>query len=391
MAVKTLLQLAKVVLGTGILVLIGPFLAHAKTEKVQATALAITDSTIEESSSKKGNIFWKSRMQGANSSELLDQEQMVKFRLYGLGQYKLQSDLTISSEMQLRLDSGYSQVLYDESNTKNTIVLEEAKIHYNPKYVSLEAGALSQEFYQAPMLFKFQTFPAAREGVKYNTKQAGIGLYLQQAIPTSKALANQASEGEPMPRLAVESLVGYVKPTDNWTITPAVHRYSFFDLPSTVAADSRLGGNSVSGFKNATFDYAFQGFVYSLATEAEIWRVKPLAQAQYIFNQLADDGKNSGYWLKTELGVRVSGNTWVIPRFEVFQIESDTSPAYYNARDFQHNNRYGTSGTLEVQVKPWNMYFGGRYIETTPIEPKPYQGPSQTYLIEIGTDYASIF
>ena len=381
----------KTLLGVGFAILLCPFLSVAATaQPLKASTLSITQGDEQPADDLRSHLFWKTRLGGSNYSELQDREQIVKFRLYGLGEYKFHQDVLLRAEIQTRLDSGYSQVVYDDAQTKNAIFLEEAKIQYNPGFVVLEAGALSQDFYSSPLLFRAQTFPGAREGVYYHEKVAGIGAYLEQAIPTAKTLLNQASEGEPMPRLAMESIKGYVHPTDNWNIESFVHRYSFFDLPSAVADQSRLGGNSVSGFKTVEFLYPFQGFVYGIGSDATIWRVRPAAQFQLINNTLADEGKNTGYWATAQLGVRATGRTWVTPRLEIFNIQSDTSPAYYNSFELGHNNRKGFSNALEVWVQPWNAKITGKYIETTPIDYTPLQGPSQTYLIELETDYAGI-
>jgi hypothetical protein len=334
-------------------------------------------------------LFWRVQASGTRYTELKDQEAMSRNRANILTEHQFTDDLMLRGEAQVRFDLGYSQVVFNDGRSRNALALREAKLHYKPKYVSIEVGALDQNFFASPLLFGDQTFPAAREGLLFETRRFGAGFFLQQAVPTSTTLANPAAEMEPMPRLATESLVAFVRPVDDWFLEGSVHRYTFLDLPSAVSNDSRLGGNSVSGYLNSKFEYGFQGLVYGLRTFASIGRVRPGARFQIIENQLAEPGKNRGYWAQGDLGVRVTRNIWVIPRGDIFRIESDTSPAFYNEPGFRHNNRIGWSSSLTVRQMDWNLRFGVRYTETEPIVANPIQGKSQTATLNLETDYGT--
>jgi hypothetical protein len=149
--------------------------------------------------------------------------------------------------------------------------------------------------------------------------------------------------------------------------------YKFQDLPSNVAEKSLAFGNSISGTGEASqFNYDFSGANFYFNSRVMTSELGLLFSGQYIYNEKAPDGRNSGYL--AYLGLEFEK---LIVKLEGFKNESDTSPAFYNSKYHGHNNMQGNG--LNLQLNQESSQLNLRYAKMTPIEQNSIQDSTEIF------------
>lgn len=236
-----------------------------------------------------------------------------------------------------------------EYEPNQAINLREGGLIYRPfSFLRLDMGSLNQNDFQSPLL----VWNTAFAGLSQKLHFGGFYLRAMQAIPNNNILTRRAGgidEGNP---LFTTGTLGYQLKSDDLNLHLAFTRYSFRGLSSQVAINSKDLGNSTNGIGAATrFLYGFEG--NNVASDIN-WKFKKnwqiQANGQYLFNEKAPDGRNQGYL--AEIGAGLSDFT---VRVGTFKNESDTAPAFYNARTFGHNNVKGEILSLVSQGHDYFM------------------------------------
>jgi hypothetical protein len=353
-------------------------------------------------SSRKYDLSARASLTGDDVAQGLNSGQIMRFRVDGQASYRFSPELRTDVLIEGAFDTGRTQAVTDDSEshvttiaTKSRIEVREAAVTATPwEWSEFRTGALSQDSLDAPLLFYRTTFPAASEALVLKGSLGRLQAGLEQAIPTGRTLATQATEVEPMPRLAIESIQGTLNLTKRWTLTGYVHHFSIFDLPSAVAIDSRLAGNTVDGDKDARFTYGFQGYAAGLSTELPVLQVTTTRiGADYLQNVLAPEGHNTGYLVFNEWKIRLNDRYDLLPRYTYFLNESDSSPAYYNNWSYGHNNTFGQEIELGLHFKKMGFTVGGRMSQNRSLETTPYQNANDlnhVYLLTMESDYVSL-
>jgi hypothetical protein len=152
----------------------------------------------------------------------------------------------------------------------------------------------------------------------------------------------------------------------------AATRFSFQNLSSSVAQSSLDFGNSTEGTGTSRrFLYGFEGnnmagdFTWHFSKK---WQIQ--FNGQYLFNEKAPDGRNQGHL--AEFG---AGHDQLTLRVGTFRNESDSSPAFYNARSLGHNNVQGQIISLLSQGKDYFMRFS--LVNSQPIQKSNVQSNMQ--------------
>lgn len=236
-----------------------------------------------------------------------------------------------------------------EYEPNQAINLREGGLIYRPyAFLRLDLGSLNQNDFQSPLLVWNTAFAGLSQRIEYR----GFYLRAMQAIPNNNILTRRAGgidEGNP---LLTTGTLGYEYHSNDFNLHTAVTRYSFESLSSQVAINSKDLGNSTDGIGAATrFLYGFEG--NNLATDLN-WKFKKnwqvQANGQFLFNEKAPNGRNQGYL--AEVG---AGPMDFTLRVGTFKNESDTAPAFYNARTFGHNNVKGEILSLVSQGQDYFM------------------------------------
>jgi hypothetical protein len=223
-----------------------------------------------------------------------------------------------------------------EFEPNQAVNLREGGLVYKPwEFLRLEVGALNQNKHMSPLLVWNNAFAGASQRISWE----GFYLQAQEAIPNNNTLSRRIGgidEGTPMFLIGT---FGFEHITPDFKLQANISRFSFKDLSSQVARTSQDFGNSVIGVnESARFIYGFAG---TNASSDLSWHVAngwlTSVAGEYLFNEKAPNGRNTGWF--GELGI---GKEALMLKAGAFRNESDTAPAFYNARIFGHNNVEGT-------------------------------------------------
>jgi hypothetical protein len=247
-----------------------------------------------------------------------------------------------------------------EYEPNQAVNLWEGGLVYSPlSFARFEVGAINQNQFNSPLLVWNTAFAGLTEQIRWNE----FYVRAQQAIPNNNILSRRIGgidEGTPM--FYMET-IGFDFDNQNFKFKTEVSRFAFKELSSQVALTSQDFGNSVVGAnQSARFLYGYKGTNVSgetsITTESG-WKIQ--IDGQYIFNEDAPDGRNNG--MLTQLGI---GSNHVIVKVGLFKNESDTAPAFYNARLYGHNNMQGTVVTLQGEEKEYSYRL--QLVNGKPIE-----------------------
>ncbi|MDX9730857.1 MAG: hypothetical protein RBT63_03710, partial [Bdellovibrionales bacterium] len=206
-----------------------------------------------------------------------EQSQYFGLRLGGDFRMQLMEPLVFRLKATAGLSSGYAQSRFGDSVGASGIYLNEALLRYQAWETSysrfnIEGGAVSQEALNATLLVDQQPFPGVRQslwlwldGEGQKDSKYLLRIWAQQTIPTSKTLSTKAVETELMPTFMSETVELAVYPTKPLYISAAVTHYAFNDLPSSVALESEIYGNTTDeiGPSTSRFRYRFDGVMAS--------------------------------------------------------------------------------------------------------------------------------
>lgn len=282
-------------------------------------------------------------------------------------------------------ETGSTHSLFDQNQARNGIFLDQATAEIKPLgFLALEAGAINQRFLNNPLLMDDSPFPALREKIWIlQNKVWQLGLQAEQAIPTSVSMSTMTSEKEPLPLFQTQSITAEYQGEDFRAAFSGGH-FQFRDLPAQVALGSVNFGNSVDATvpQNARYKYRYEGWEGGAFAENRLndWIV-PRIGGNYLVNTAAPGPGNNGYlaFLQTELQVSRSWN--LIPRYEWFVNERNSSPAYYNAAAYGHNNRQGYLAEIRVGNLSRGIAFKGQYVDSRILEKDPLQVNSKFFFI----------
>ncbi len=337
-----------------LLIIVLPFLGSASYgQSLEVTELESLQSP-ELQKEKRLWGAWSFGLFGQTFSDLTDSETYSSARLNLKGGLNLLSDLKIKSELSLVGASGFSQARFGKDSLANGINIHEALVVLGEDRIAqLEAGIINQRFLQSPLLVSSLPFPGIKGTLQYHNEYFRAGLRVQQAIPTSRTLDSQKrNEKEQTPRFATESLFAEITPHDDFKADVQVSRYRFKDLPSSVANNSRLLGNTVpfSTAAQSSFLFDYEGMLYTArATQYIIDDTFADLNLQLLENSKAPTAFNRGFLAEGGLNFPILSQMLRVGVTSFFN-ESDSSPAQYNSGRLGHNNMKGMSYSLAVYI-----------------------------------------
>jgi len=384
----------------GFLVLLGlsglsPLMAQ---QELGQMAGELTSTQKKQSSrQREEEKYWGSWSLGLNArtmSDLTDSESYASARLNLLGGANLLKRLKLLGDVSVAGASGFSQSRFGNDSLGSGININEALVRINPEGIlGLDAGIINQRFLGSGLLVSDLPFPGLRQTLKGEWEivdsKLELGLRAQQAIPTSRTLDNQKrSEKESTPSFMTQTAYADLELTKNTTLQASLTRYQFRELPSSVAFESRLLGNTVP-FSNASqsqFLFDFQGSLYTLNARQKLLSSFAIyGGAELLENDEAPSAYNRGYL--TQLGA-----TWNFYDHELdlsianYFNESDSSPAFYNSSSLGHNNMKGQAYALAFTYEDL-FRVRAQYSDTDVISPNLVNTRRQNLSVALETLY----
>lgn len=368
--------------------------AAANTSTPQTALKANLATTIQNQiqNQKRIEAGWNLSLSGQSFSNEKEQAQTAGLELAGKLRYRLLPQLEMKADAGVSLQSGYAQSRFGDNTPKSGLALREAVLQFKPlNRVTLQAGAIDQGHLNAPLLVSAQAFPGVLERILLGTKEFNAELKAQQAVPTSTTLSTKAVEAEETPTFLTESLTVRAKLFDRMSVNVFGLHYAFRNLPSTVATDSELYGNTVTALtaKRDRFTYDFDGFGYGGGTKILLARhVAWTLDGQILQNAKAPESYNQGQLASSGFEIGLPGDVDVKPKGEIFFAESDVAPGYYNGSDRGHNNRAGWAADLSVAFKKAGFALGGRFVQADLINSSLVQTRQSFVLLHFETLHA---
>ena len=279
--------------------------------------------------------------------------------------YDLTSFLNLQINPRVNSRNGYIQAA-DSANTPkgSSIDVAEASTNLHDKeWVQLSLGALNQSDQFSSLLIDSElAFPAARLAFNVGEKTHSFaGIYAEAAVPTSSSLTTNSKDFEKTPSFTAAGLRGKLN-AQGWTLKARANYFEYRDLPTTVATDSSVLGNSSSTNSQSAsneFLYDYHGLESGLSTRLDVNRNLGFeVEGNYIQNQAAPTGLNQGYNAKAKMDIWTRQLKWT-PSFEYFDLQPDSAVAYYNSSDYQ-TNRVGYLAGIALQYhKMFKVEFKG--------------------------------
>jgi len=294
------------------------------------------------------SLGWQARLANDHFVNDTDEANLVKTSLGFRGEMKLLENLTLNSDFNFYWSTGRAQSWYGADGYSTGLNFNQAIIKFSPiSFVELQAGAISLSDLRSPLLVASGPFPGVFAKLSFaGNDLVDFGFSALYSLPTSRSLNSDRIEKEAEPSfIALTSTLATGKSFDLLGADFIFSFYKYNNLPSKVAYESSIKGNSVvlNTDADSRFIYKYQGISAGIGgffTFLE--KYKLTAHYTYLLNT---DGPNSGNRGEiVQIGCDIPLMKHLLtPFFELFYNEADSSVAYYNSTSYGNNNRQGIS------------------------------------------------
>lgn len=336
---------------------------------------------------------WSLGISGQTYSDQLDDQTFASVGLGIRAGVSLLQDLEFESGLSIVARSGFSQSRFGKDSLNDGINVHEALLKYTPThFLSLDAGIIGQRHIGSELLVSSRPFPGVRQTLSHNISNYRFGLTAQQAIPTSRSLNSQTrSEKESTPSFLTESVfVEYQNRVNrNIRLRASATQFRFRNLPTNVAYESRLLGNTVPHSTPATSEFIFdyEGYLYGIDGDFNVTRDFAVDfRLNLLENTKAPSAFNRGYLIETGLSFGILRQTLRASAMRFFN-ESDSSIAYYNNSRLGHNNREGYSVGIQALINN-RVRISSYFTDSDVINPNLVTTRQQHLTLALETVYA---
>jgi hypothetical protein len=316
----------------------------------------------------------------ANSySNGVDQSLGTGFGFDGVLRHELSSGLYMNIDASALTSVGYSQIVYvNAAAPAASLMLNEASLEFQPVHLfKLRAGALNQSAYNDPIFLNSIAFPGAEETLKFDFDKFSLAFQSEQAIPTSSTTAPVETQTYGVPSFFLSRVEMSSRGRTGLLGSAHVGYFAFNNLPAEVAQESRLLGNTVSGLgvQGAQFAYNYAGYEsgVNLRFVTAGSSLTPMVYGNWVNNLQVPASMGQGLLGGVGLGMQLTGDLTLTPRFELFELDSDSSPAFYNVTMYGHNNYAGESAVISLAFAKSKINVDARFSAGQLIDPSPFQ------------------
>ena len=352
------------------LVLCVPFVSYAQLQ--DSHFYKVDDSEISSDFQLKG--AWKSSMEGSffNNSAQGDRERLMKIKLYGKFNIEWPSIVSVEFEPYLVVSQGETQYRRFTKSETSPIHMKSGLLHVRPiNGMSLQLGAIDQSFLNAPLLVSDQTFVSALAGYLYIKDNYEVQVVAQQAMPSIVNTFKRYGEIARPSYFTSLFVYGEWLPSNLISFKGHITGFYFTNLPSFIAHNSRLYGNSIEGNESlAHFKYSYYGTDVNISSQIKLGSKLYLSVGgNGLINWGAPLDKSWGERIYASLDIDFFNFARVYSRVEYFYNNSDSAPAYFNSEIYGHNDRQGFLTELKAFFPKGNFEAGFRYVLSRPITP----------------------
>ncbi len=349
------------------------------------------------SSDFKVDSFWRSHIEGSFFSNRESRERLMKVKLYGKFDLEFNSYIFARFEPYLTIQEGEVQRRRFVRPESAIIQMQEGFFDIRPmEGLSLQVGAINQEYLSSPLLLADRPFLSALVGYSHIRESYEVQTVLQQSMPSIVNSFRRYNEIAEAPYLTSLFTYGEWIPSDYYSFKGHITGFYFTRLPSFIAHQSKSFGNTVLGTQSsAEFAYSYYGINADLSSQI---RVAPELYVSFGYNGLM----NMGAPIERAWGERVYGildmDFWrwakFYTRFEYFYNNSDSAPAYFNSEVYGHNDRQGFLAELKAFFPDGNFEVGFRYVLSLPIQQRIFSSAlgdrQNSFMIFVSSRYLSM-
>lgn len=304
-----------------------------------------------------------------------DEASLVLFGIQPQFKFKLTPEFTLNADIYLNLSAARIQSRYLNRQDENFVLNDLSMVYEPTNYTKFSLGALNQGHLNSPLLVTNIGFPGAAATLHYTTNDYSFGLKGQRTIPVSQSFDSDRTDKEELPYFQTQGVFGEFKPTYFLKVKGQVNYYSFSDLPSVVAFESKRLGNDVTGVEvgDSFFVYKFSGIAQSY--EANLQYTRDLQQdflVSIVENENTNDGNNRAQFLKTSLSYDFE-SVRLTPSLASFYTEPNATPAFYNYRLYGNNNREGFEYSLSADFKKLGFSVSAIFVDSKVINQTIFQ------------------
>ncbi len=311
-------------------------------------------------------------------------------------QAQLMDSLTFRAKALANVTSGYAQSRFGDNLPASGLYVEEAALSlraldsdFARLYVA--GGALSQSVFDSSMFIGRQAFPGLKQTLVFGSaKDFKLRLWAQQTIPTSRNLSTRTVDAEVTPSFLTETIELEVKPNDTFTLKAAVTHFNFNNLPSAIAQESIIYGNTVEevGPNTSRFKYRFDGLFAQAGLNIDITRrFGWWINGSVIQNAAAPEGFRNAQHIKSGFKIGLPGEVDVVPSLGTYFVEDDAVPGFYNSSSIGHTNRQGYSGAIETFFQRQRFRLRAEFNDADVINFNLNQSRQQSLMIGFETFY----
>ncbi|GEM_PF-1563250 len=353
----------------------------------------ISMSASDRPQNDKFKASWRLSLAGTDRHDERSQAKLVDFRTDIKARYLLNNQLLLDVQPSLRLQSGQTQSVDGADKAESKIQLYQAAAHYAPlQNIQFSAGALNQETMHTRLLIDRIAFPAARLLGKMKADGISTSLAFETAIPTSTSLSANTKELEPTPSLNSATLKMQASASPRQYAKASAGYFIYGNLPSAVAQQSNLLGNTVHEISSAQhkFAYNYEGYEASAEVKYPIFfAIDLFAGAEYIQNTktLSEYSRGSNIYVGTELYLKK--DMQFVVEGSYFSVAPDAAVAFFNAGGYE-TNRVGYSLDTALSFRKQGFKVGLKYIDSEVMFNDDAQTREKTLLIKLETFYAQI-
>lgn len=290
--------------------------------------------------------------------------------------YSISNSLNFIFDGVFEFESGsFSTAYVSDFENKNSFFLKNAYLEYSSKKnkkFTLKLGAQSLKDYNSPLLFRNYSFFSLSEKVQLKH----FYFKLMQSIPEQRKKTQRLSPLEGSISSVFIETLGLKLNSKAVKGRIELSRFDFFRISNSVFFESYYRGNTATpiGTNEASNDYDYKGYNLMTYFETLFKSFKMSFMLEYLLNEKAPKNRDTGYLI--EIGVKKPKNHWKLGHF---LNESDSSIAWYNSKEFGHNNVKGFYISHIYTFKNNNSFKSSVY-KSSPIFNTPYQSEMTIFL-----------
>jgi hypothetical protein len=341
-------------------------------------------------SSKDFQLKYSLIVMGLSQQSQYEKFHILSFRIYTDMKYRISEDFMLFASPYIIMRSGADQ---SSGASRNSTIFfpKDASLIWTPfAWWQLRGGILDQNFYHSMLFMEDQAFPALRTSFFGGSERAGAALVGEQAILQYSSNTNTTNQIEETPTLSTGAVEGHYQFNHRSAIKASVGYFQFENLPSAVAADGMLNGNTVRRESEtfSVFAYKFHGVEVRTRLELGFGPMDFNLYAEGLRNEGAPDGMNTAWNAGTEIRYRGARNRKYGLDFEYFRVEPDAAVSAYNAIEFDRSNR---NGMMAMPYFKWGgkrqSKVGLRYVTSNLIYENAPQSEVTSVRLRWETDY----